>query len=112
MKNLKVLLITSLIVLAMISYADNEPPKAKKITRIAIELVSTVPGLTWAVYSQVTPALIKVEKPGYYYAVVKHGGQLFLVFGTRKAWARFFNTKPAPKNVGQEGFPSLTRSSL
>ncbi len=112
MKNLKILLITSLVSLAMLSYADNKPKQVKKITRIAIEQVRTVPGLTGAIYSQVNPVFLKIEHPGYYNAIANHNGNTYYIYGSRKAWLRFFNMKPVPKGVMQKGFPGAARGNL
>jgi len=113
MKNLRVLLITSLVSLALLSYADNNKhPQAKKITRIAIEQVRTVPGLTGAIYSQVSPAFLKIEHPGYYNTIARHKGNTYYVYGSRKAWLRFFRMKPVPKGVGSNGFSILTQGNL
>jgi hypothetical protein len=112
MKNLRILLITSLISLALLSYADGKPKQVKKITRIALEDVRNVPGLTGAVYQQVNPAFLKIEHPGYYNAVVQVGSNTYLVFGTRKAWLKFFSIMPVPKGVGKSEFRSPTRGNL
>ena len=61
-KNLQVLLIAALVSLAMVSYSDNKPKNVKTITKISITQVSTVPGLTGAVYSQTNPNLVIFEK--------------------------------------------------
>jgi len=94
MKNLKVLLITALVSVALLSYSDNLPKNLKSITKISISQVSTVPGLTGAVYSQVNPNLIKFEKQASYHAVVTHKKKTYYVFGPRVAWQKFFNKKP------------------
>ena len=112
MKNLKVLFITSLISLALLSYADNRPKQVKKITRIAIEQVNTVRGLPGAIFQQVSPAFLKIEHPGYYNAVVQHRGETYLVFGTRKAWLRFYSILPVPKGVGKSEFRTPVQGNL
>jgi hypothetical protein len=112
MKNLKILLITSFISLALLSYADNRPKQVKKITRIAIEQVNTVRGLPGAIYQQVNPAFLSIEHPGYYKAVIKHRGETYLVFGTRKAWLKFYSIIPVPRKVGKSEFRTPVKGNL
>ena len=94
MKNLKVLFITALVSLAVVSYADKKPKNVRTITKIAIEQVFTVPGLPGAVFQQVSPTLIKVEKQQTYHALVKHNKRAYYVYGSRQAWASFFKIMP------------------
>ncbi len=94
MKNLKVLLITALVSLAIVSYADNKPKNVKSITKISIEQVFTVPGLAAAVFSQVNSSFLKYEKQQTYHAVVRLHGRTYYVSGSRTAWFTFFNMKP------------------
>ena len=112
MKNLKVLLITALVSVALLSYADKHPKNVKTITKISITKVSTVPGLTGAIYSQVNPKLVMFEKQTSYHAVVTLNKKAYYVFGSRQAWSRFFNLKPVSKGVGSNGFSRLTQGNL
>ena len=94
MKNLKILLITALVSVALLSYADKHPKNVKTITKISITKVTTVPGLTGAIYSQVNPKLVMFEKQTSYHAVVTLNKKAYYVFGPRLAWQKFFNKKP------------------
>jgi len=94
MKNLKVLLITALVSLAIVSYADEKPKNVKFITKISIEQVFTVPGLAAAIYSQVNPSSLMYVKQQTYHAVVKLNRGTYYVSGSRLAWFTFFQKKP------------------
>ena len=93
MKSLKVLLITSLISLALISYADKQP-QPKKIIKIAIAHVNQVPGLSEAVVLQVDPVSINIKCKCFYRFYVRHDHKVYLVYGSPGAWFRFFRIQP------------------
>ena len=94
MKNLKVLFVAALVSLAVISYADGTPKKVLKVTKIAIEQVYTVPGLSGAIFQQISPSFLKYEKQQTYHALVKHENKAYYVYGSRQAWTGFFQKMP------------------
>jgi hypothetical protein len=95
MKNLKVLFITALVSLAVVSYADKKPRNARTITKIEVEQVFTVPGLAGAVFQATGPNFIKPERKTYH-VYVKCNKKLYYVYGSRQAWQSFFRIMPVP----------------
>ncbi|MEN8224092.1 MAG: hypothetical protein ABFS05_01930 [Bacteroidota bacterium] len=101
MKNLKLVLVAAILSVAMISYAGQKPPQAKKVIKITLTQALTNPGLVRAMYDQIDPSFLKLEKPGLYSAIVTYNHNIYLVVGKRKAWLKFFVYKPifVSKNV-------------
>ena len=93
---LQVLLIAVLVSLAMVSYSDDKPKNVKTITKISINQVATVPGLTGALYSQVSPSILKHEKQASYHAIVILNNRAYYVFGRFQDWKEFFKVMPVP----------------
>ncbi|MEN8224093.1 MAG: hypothetical protein ABFS05_01935 [Bacteroidota bacterium] len=94
MKNLKLVLVAAILSVAMISYAGIKPPQAHQVIKITLAQALTDPGMVAAMYAQLDPSFLKLEKPGLYSAIVVYNGNAYQIFGTRKAWLKFFVYKP------------------
>ena len=92
MKNVKFVLVAAIVSLAMLSYAADIPDRPSRLVKISLSQAQTIPGLVIAMHDQLDNNFLKVEKPTYY-AVVKYAGKAWLIYGTHKAWTRFFMLK-------------------
>lgn len=94
MKTLKLAMVAIILSVAVVCLADSKPPAAKKVVCISLSQAMSEPGLVAAMYDQLGPAFLGVEHPGYYWATVKYNNVSYRIFAPRKAWKRFFLTKP------------------
>ena len=89
MKNVKFVLVAAIVSLAMLSYAADIPDRPTRLVKISLEQAQTNPGLVKAMYDQLNDDFLKLDQR-VYYAVVKYAGKTWLIYGTKKAWTKFF----------------------
>lgn len=95
MKNIKYALVAVLVACTMISLAapnTRESRDAKKIVKITYERAIKIPGLVVAMYEQLDPAFLEIDKP-IYVVYVSYGLNIFRITGTRAQWVTFFKQK-------------------
>jgi hypothetical protein len=95
MKTLKVVLIAAILAFGMTSLQAHSTNKSLKIINLSLTAAVQEPGLVNAMYTQLNMSFLKVEKPGFYTAIVKYNRNIYRIYGPRKAWVRFFQIKPA-----------------
>ena len=100
MKKMKFALVAAIVSLAMLSYAADIPDRPGRIVKISLEQAQTNPGLVKAMYDQLNDDFLELDKP-VYYAIVKYCGKTFLIFGSKKAWTKFFlrNMRAKPQSI-------------
>ena len=89
MKKVKFALVAAIVSLAMLSYAADIPDRPGRIVKVSLEQAQTNPGLVKAMYDQLDTEFLKLDKP-VYYAIVKYAGKTWLIYGSKKAWTKFF----------------------
>ena len=89
MKNVKFALVAAIVSLAMLSYAADIPDRPGRVVVVTLEQAQTNPGLVKAMYDQLDSDFLKLDQK-VYYATVKYAGKTWLIYGTKKAWTKFF----------------------
>lgn len=95
MKTLKLVLIAAVLSFGMASMPAHSHNKALKVINLSLAQAVQEPGLVNAMYDQLTMEFLKLEKPGYYTAIVKYNRNIYRIYAPRASWERFFRTKPA-----------------
>jgi hypothetical protein len=92
MKTLKLVLVAAILSFAMISYAGIDPSTqtAKKVMKIELKKALKDPGLVNAMHAQLKISFLMVEQNGLYTATVRYNKVVYIIYGTRTAWVRFF----------------------
>jgi hypothetical protein len=110
MKTLKLTLVAALVAMMMIPVVNadgiKEKPRFNKSVNLSIENALKNPGLTAAMYSQVSPDILKYPMPPIT-AVVKYSGAQYRISGTVAEWKQFFRTKGIFPCEGKEKKPSI-----
>ena len=101
MKNSKLVMIASILVIAIMSVSSLAEVKAVAPSNgIEITLRAAVdnPGLLEAMVEQLDPMFLKVKEP-YYTQIVHYDGDDYYITGTYKQWLRFFKIKPLKVSI-------------
>lgn len=94
MKALKFGLVAVLLSFVAVGFADNDPQHTfgrATYIKISLEDAAASRSFARAIYEQVDPVLIAGEELNrLYYAKVRYGRGIFLVFGKYREWEDFF----------------------
>lgn len=104
MKTTKAILVTMIMVLSTIGFAQvdqnetKEPPPNQISILISLEKAVQNPYLKMAIYEQVTPRIFKKNFRGYTAKVV-YRNITFNIYGTRAEWKVFFSVRPVASHL-------------
>lgn len=94
MEALKLGLVAFLLSVFAIGFCHNEPkPEVQKSCCIKIALENAIESRSFArdIYNQVDPIILRGgDENRLYYAKVRHGRGIYLVFGKYREWEEFF----------------------
>jgi hypothetical protein len=95
MKTLKFAMIAALIACTMVSLANTDgftgKPKPIKVINLTLERAVQIPGLVWAMYTQLDKDDFLNGTPNHtYVAEVTYNGILYRISATGEQWMRFF----------------------
>jgi hypothetical protein len=95
MKNLKLALVSVVLLCAVTVFSNSTDIKSKKncdskITKISLAEAIKDPGLVWTMYNQLDDSFLKNEFNGIHVEGVTYNNSQYLIYGTHEQWVLFF----------------------
>ena len=101
MKTTKLILVAAFLSFAAMGYSQAESDRSPFTARISLENAIQNPDLAAAMHQQLNPDMLKNDRAGRIITarvIVKR--TIYVVYGTRGAWAKFFEKRPDTNPVG------------
>ena len=109
MKATKIVMFIALFAFVSTAYADVDPGPQTFSVKISLKAAKQDRGLVHAIYQQVDPRVLLQNDQILYFAKVKYGKVVYVIFGKYREWKRFFYMDPiddpaekAPKNYNDQ----------